>query len=182
LPIEIVGLRRVEGTLDPGESEGRRDGEMLREPLRLGHQPVVVDRFPDESPGFGLLRRQRLSQQCESARAGGADKPRQKPGAAGIRHQPDLGEGLDEVDAPRGEYDVAGKRDVGAGAGGDAVDRGDNWKRQGSQFPNQRIVVGLDGATEVRPGIAAGGAIGEILSGAEAAARAGQQQGAAGGI
>ena len=41
----------------------------------------------------------------------------------------------------RGQHDVAGERDVAAGAGGDAVDRGDDGKGQSAQLAHQRIVM-----------------------------------------
>ena len=45
-------------------------------------------------------------------------------------NQADRGEGLDELGALRGDDDVAGERDIGAGAGGDAVDPRDHRHRQ----------------------------------------------------
>ena len=83
----------------------------------------------------------------------------------------------------RREHDVAGERDVGAGAGRDAVDGADDRHRQGAQLLHERSVIGLDGAAEIgrlRP--LAHHAVGEILPGAEAAPGARQQHGAAGSI
>ena len=50
--------------------------------------------------------------------------------------------------AARGKNDIAGERDIAAGAGGDAVHRGNNRKGQGAQLADQRIVVRLQRAAE----------------------------------
>ena len=106
--------------------------------LRL--ELVVVDALPDQSPSLGLLGRQRLGQHGEAARARRADQARQHPGAAGVGDEADPGEGLQEAGAAGGVDEVAGERDVGGGAGGDAVDRRDDRLLQRGDLLDQRIV------------------------------------------
>ena len=81
-----------------------------------------------------------------------------------------------------GQHDVAGERDVGAGAGGDAVDRGHDREGQRAQPAHQRIVRMLERAAEHDLFAGLGEPVIEILAGAEAAAGAGDQQRAATGI
>ena len=69
------------------------------------------------------------------------------PPESGI--EPDLAERLDEARRLRRDHDVAGEREVGAGAGGDAVDRADDRHRQRAQRQHQRLVVALDRRAEV---------------------------------
>jgi hypothetical protein len=77
----------------------------------------------------------------------------------------------------RGQHDVAGQRQVGAGAGGHAVDGADHRHRQGAQRRHQRGVEFFDRFAEVDAGGARfDGAVVQVLAGAEAAAGAGQQQ------
>ena len=77
----------------------------------------------------------------------------------------------------RGDDDVAGERDVGARAGGDAVDRADDGQRQAAQRQHQRPIVALDRLAQVDRRIARrDGAIGQVLARAESASRTGQQQ------
>jgi hypothetical protein len=90
---------------------------------------LVVDRLPDQPPSAALSRRQRLGGQRQAERPRLADQAGQHPGAAAVGDQADRGEGLDEFRRSGGDHDVAGERDIGAGAGGDAVDPGDD--RQG---------------------------------------------------
>ena len=65
---------------------------------------------------------------------------------------------------------------MGAGAGSNAIDRRDHRKRQRAQFLHQRIVESADGGAEIGPRVAAGQPVAKILSGAEAASGAGEQQ------
>ena len=103
------------------------------------------------------------------------------PPVSGMQAQ--LAERLDEARRSRRDDDVAGERQIGARAGGHAVDRADHGKRQRPQRQQQRLVVAFDRCAEIDR-LAAGrhGTIAEILAGAEAAARAGQQQHARGGV
>jgi hypothetical protein len=66
-----------------------------------------------------------------------------------------------------------------APAGGDAIDRGDDRERQRPQLADQRIVVGLQHAAELRDRVGLRKPIGEVLPGAEGAAGAGEEQRAA---
>ncbi len=80
-----------------------------------------------------------------------------------------------------GQHDVAGQRDVGAGARGDAVDGADDRLRCGADQADQRVVECVQRLGEVRRSVhLARIAVAEILSGAEALAVAGQEDGAAG--
>ena len=76
-------------------------------------------------------------------------EPRQEEGAACIGNEADAGEGLEEARRAAREHDVAGERDVGAGACRHAVHRADDRHRQGAQLLHQRRILGLDGAAEI---------------------------------
>ncbi len=78
----------------------------------------------------------------------------------------------------RGDDDVAGERDVRAGAGGDAVDRAHrrHAAARAAAAPAACSCVSIDAPRSTRRSPGRHRAVGEILSGAEAAARAGQQQ------
>jgi hypothetical protein len=102
----------------------------------------------------------------------------QQPGAARIRHQPDLDEGLDKAGRARRQHHVAGQRQVGAGAGRGAVDRGHHRQRQCLQPADQRVEPGIDQLAQVGHVPGREIQVGQVLAGAEAAARPGQQQGA----
>src|SRR5438128_1445786 len=96
------------------------------------------------------------------------------PAAAAVGNEAEGGEALDEFGGPGGNDDVAGKRDVGAGAGGDSVDAGDHRLRHGRETADQRVPAGLDGIAEI-DGFAGGDrAVIQILAGAKAAAGAGE--------
>ena len=76
---------------------------------------------------------------------------------------------------------VAAEREVGAGAGGDAVDRGDHRHRHRAHPQRQRLVEALDRGADVgrlAAGLEVGRdrRIGEVLAGAEAAAAAGERR------
>ena len=141
--------------------------------LELG----VFDAAPDQAPLRRLLRRQLVAQQCQAHRARIAEQPRQQPRAAGVRHQAELAERLNEARRARRDHQIAGQRDVRARAGGHAVDGGDDRHRQIAQREHQRLVVLLDRLAEIDALPARrDGAIAEILAGAEAAAGAGEHQ------
>ena len=144
LEVELLGERvgRGGGERALGEPQrvGRRRRQLARHRCDLGLQLVVVDALPDQAPGLGLLGAEWLGQHGKAARAGGADEARQRPGAAGVGDEADAGEGLQEAGAARGVHQVAGQRDVGAGAGGDAVDGADDRLLQRGDQLDQRIV------------------------------------------
>lgn len=133
-------------------------------------------------PQFSAFSALTDSPSSASARAGGADQPWQKPGASRIRHQPYPGEGLHERRGFRCQHDVAGERDTGAGAGGNAVDGRDHRKGQAAQFADQRVVILIKCPAEHDPLARLGHAVVEILTGRESAAGSGQQERAAIGI
>ena len=103
---------------------------MLRDRVDFGVERIVLDGFPDQAPFGGLFRRQRLAGEREAERARLPDEPRQGPGAAAVGNQADRREALDELRRFRGDDDVAGERDVRAGARGDAVDARDHRLRE----------------------------------------------------
>src|SRR4029077_7213780 len=107
-----------------------------------------------------------------------ADKTRQKPGAARIRYQADARERLDKRRLQAGNDDIAGECNVASGAGGDAVDRGDDRKGEGAYLAYQRIVVCLQSTAEDDGLPRFGKPVAQILAGAKAAARTRDQQGA----
>ena len=117
---------------------------MLADPCRLAHQNLILDRAPDEAPVCSLFAVQALRQQRKAARTRIADEARQEPCSAGIRNQPDTRKGLDEARFQAGNHDVAGERDVGSGAGGNAVHRRYDREGQGTQLAYQRIVMLLE--------------------------------------
>jgi hypothetical protein len=145
--------------------------------IASNHQGFVRHAAPDQAPLLGLLGRQLVAQQGQAHRARRADQARQHPGAAGIRDQAQLAEGFDEAGGLRGQHDVAGQRQVGAGAGGHAVHRADHRHRQGAQGRDQRRIEFFDRFAEVDAFAARlHGAVVQVLAGAEAAAGAGQHQ------
>ena len=96
------------------------------------------------------------------------------PRAAAVRDQADRREALDELGRLRRDDDVAGERDVGAGARGDAVHPGDDRLRQARQRADQRVPALLDRLAEIDRLARRDRAVVEVLPGAEAAAGAGQ--------
>jgi hypothetical protein len=157
---------------------GGHRGELGGQRVDAGGKGVVGHRLPDQAPLGGLLGGQLVGQQRQAHRPGHADALGQEPGAAGVGHQADLAEGLQEGGRLAGHHQVAGQRHAGAGAGGDAVDGGDGRHAQVLQAQDQRLVVGFDHVADVRH-LAAHGlhvGVGQILAGAEGAAGAGEHQ------
>jgi len=179
LGVEIIAPGLIESALDQGKRDRRRRGELHAELVRLRHQVGVVERFPNEAPSLGLVRGERLGRKRKPAGASGTDQPWQEPGAPAIGDEADLGEGLHEARRARRQYDVAGERDIGAGAGRDAVDGGNYRERQRAQLAHERVVIGVERAPEHGCLAVCGHALAQILSGAEGAAGAGQQERAA---
>ncbi len=169
---------RLERLLDGRQPARGRLREAREQLVGDGRQLRVVDALPDQSPLRRLLRRELVAEQRESrARA------RCRPDAAGSTCPPESGmrpilqNAWMKLADFAAMHEIAGEREIGAGARGDAVDRADDRQRQRAQPEHERLVVALDRRAEVHR-LAAGrdGAIAEILPGAEAAARAGQQQ------
>src|SRR5215510_15651353 len=94
LGVEIIAPGLIEGTLDQGQRDRWRRGEPGAELVCLRHQLGVVERLPNEAPGFGLVRGERLGGERKPPGASGADQPRQEPRAPAIGDEADLGEGL----------------------------------------------------------------------------------------
>src|SRR5579859_4571269 len=96
-------------------------------------------------------------------------------GAAGIGDEANFAERLNEAGRPGSKDDVAGERDIGAGAGCDAVDRADDRLLKAAQAADQRIVPGVE---RLGGGAAAARAAAperEVLPSAEAAPGAGEE-------
>ena len=67
----------------------------------------------------------------------------------------------------RGQHDIGGERQIGAGAGGDPVDGGDHRHRQGGDPADHQVVVTLDRDAEIDAvGDLAQGRVGQVLAGA----------------
>ncbi len=97
----------------------------------------------------------------------------QVPPASGMR--PMRAKGLQEAGAARGVHQVAGQRDVGAGAGGDAVDGADYRFLQRRDELDQRIVGLLQPTAGIEARSVGGPAdLGQVLAGREGPAGAGQ--------
>ncbi len=83
----------------------------------------------------------------------------------------------------RGDHQIAGERDVGARACGNAVDGADDRHRQRAQRKHQRLVVAFDRCAEIdRRAARRHRAVGEVLPRAEASAGAGDEQDARRGL
>ena len=134
-------------------------------------------RLPDQSPGGCALCRQFLPEQGQTERTRVTHQPRQDPGAPAIRNQPKLGECLHEARRARGQDEIAGERDLGAGARRHSVDRRNDGQRQLMQREDQRFVVPLDRIAQIdRRRAGRHGPIREILTGAKSAPRPGEHQ------
>src|SRR5438034_2066069 len=123
LLFETVAARGVERALDRGQSCGGRAGQRPQKLLDRRGEIGVIDAMPDKPPLRRLLAAELLAEHRQTDRAGAADQPRKKIRAARVRDEPDLAERLNEARRLRGDDDVAGERDVRAGAGGNAVHR-----------------------------------------------------------
>ena len=117
-------------------SVGRAGREPHGDLARHPHQLMVVDDAPDHAPGFRLLRADRIGEHHQRAGARLADETRQDvqvPPASGTR--PIRAKACRNRADLRRQHDVAGERDIGPGAGRDAVDRADDRLRQRAQAP-----------------------------------------------
>src|SRR5258705_489020 len=163
------GAERLLGSRKPAR---RRRGELLRERLDGRCQRIVIDHLPDHAPAGGILRAQLLSRQGKAERPGRSDEPRERPRARGIRHQAQLAERLYETGRAGGDDQIAGDRDIGAGAGSDAVHRRDHGHGEAAQGRDEWRVVFFNGFAEIDGrGTRSHGPIVEVLARAEATAR-----------
>ena len=92
-------------------------------------------------------------------------------------HQAELAEGLDEARRARRQDDVAGQREIGTRAGGNAVDGAQHRPLEALQAADQRVVQAIERGAEVDR-LARDLPLAEVLAGAERAPGAGQQHGA----
>ena len=90
---------------------------------------TVFDTTPDQPPGRGLLSAELVAEQREPERARRADEAWQSPRATRIGHQTELREGLHEARRTRGDHQITGERNIGAGTGGYAIDRCNHGQR-----------------------------------------------------
>ena len=113
----------------------------------------------------------------ETERTGVADEAWQTPRPARIRNEAEPRKCLHEARRARRDHEIAGQRQVRAGARRHAIDRRDHRQGKAAQRQNQRLVILVDRLAEI-DGLAAGcdGAIAEILPRAEASSGAGEHQ------
>ncbi len=160
--------------LDEAVGDGRALGELAGARGDGRGEVGVGDRLPDHAPVGGVAGRDRLGEERGAHRAGETDLAGQPVGAAGVGDQADAGEGLEEDRGLGGDDHVAGEREVGAGAGGGAVDGGDGRDRAVVEGGEQGLVLVAQRPLDVRRDV-----LGEVLAGAEAGAGAGEDEDAA---
>ena len=118
---------------------------------RPGHRPRRrvgrLDAFPDQ-PQSAPFGGKRLPVSA-IRRAGLADEPGQMPATARIGDQAERRKALDELGRFGRDDEIAGQRDIGAGAGSDSVDSGDHWLRQSGERADQRVPARLDRIAEI---------------------------------
>src|SRR5580658_1795471 len=160
------------------KTTGRSRGKLSRHLIDDGAELRVLHTAPDQTPLLCLLGAQFVPEQCESARARITDQARQQPRTAAVGNQSQLGEGLNERRTARRDDEVTRQRYVRARPGCDSVDGCDDRHRQAAQCEHQRLVIALDGLTEVdgRSAIGPNRAIVQVLSRTEAATRTPQDQ------
>jgi TolB-like protein len=117
----------------------------------------------------------------EAKRALLPDQPRQVPAAPRIGDQAERGEALDEFCRCGGDDEVAGERDVRAGARRDAVHTRNHRLRHGRKAADERVPARLDRGAKVDRLARRDGAVVEVLPGAKAAPGAGQDDDPRGG-
>src|SRR5690606_27282361 len=130
---------------------------------------AVVHTAPDQTPLRRLLGAQLVTEQGQAQGSRRSHQSRQDPGAAGIRHETELGEALYEARRARRDGDVAGERDVRPCSRGDSVDRGNDRHGQSPQLEYEWVVVLLYRLAQIGPALVRRyGAVAEILTGAKA--------------
>ena len=128
---------------------GRHGGQLFSH--RLGGGDRIVGHVPDHAHGLGIGRAQFVTRHAQRHGARQAHALRQQPGAARIRHQPDLAEGLDEAGTGRGNGDVTRHGHRCACARRDAVDRAHGGHAHRHQAPRG----GVESLVDHRAGIGA---------------------------
>ena len=98
-----------------GQSKGksRRLGQVGCEFLGLAHQFVVLDDIIDETERQSLVRLDKARREHQFLRLRHADPASQEPYRAAVRCEADAPENLREPRGFRGDYEVAGERNVG---------------------------------------------------------------------
>ena len=181
-----VGVSVVEVGLDALERDRCAVGERGRHLHHLLHHLLGrVERVAHEPEVLGLNAREDFGHEVELAGLARAHDARQGPGAAEVSGEADVDEGRGELCLLGGEAQVGGARPAEAGAGARAVDGGDRdlvhvaqqlrGVHVGAQAPDAGVHGGgarlaLGALGRVR---GAGHAL-DVAAGAEAAARAGQ--------
>ena len=127
---KAVVRSRVQGgvhqVLGEGERAGRPGGEALGPLLGGGGELGVRDDAVDQAHALGVGGPQRVPEEHQLLRPLRPDQAGQQIGAAAVRHQAPADEHLDELGRFGGQDQIAGEREVGAEAGGGAVDRRDH--------------------------------------------------------
>ena len=185
LLVQSAGTGGADDVLDRGEAERGERGELRGQRVDFGVERIVVDAFPDQAPVGGGGGGERLAGQREAERAGLADQAREGASCRRCRGSgPSAAKLWMNLAELAGDDQVAGERDVGAGAGGDSVDAGDDRLGHGGEATDQRVPARLDRFAEVDRFVGGDHAVVEILPGAEAAPGAGEDDDAsvAGGI
>ena len=156
----------------PGDSAARRAASVAR----LGGQELAAGTTRLTSPNRSASAAD--SGSGSSASSSGlrrADEPLEDPRRAAVRDQADLAEREHEPGGLGGDPEVAGERERGAGAGGDAVDRRDDRLGQAAHRPDQRVVALAD--LDVERGGVGLEPLAQVLAGAERPAGAGEDDG-----
>ena len=157
------------------EGRGRQRGEPRGERPRLVGERVGRHDPRDEPEPLRVRGRQRLAEQRQLGGLGRADEPRQEPRRAAVRTSPIRPNASRKLAVLGGDPEVAGERERGAGAGGDAVDRADDRLVERAHRPDERVVALAELDVERRR-------VGlepllEVLAGTERPAGAGQDDG-----
>mmetsp|Transcript_69586 Transcript_69586/g.163549 ORF Transcript_69586/g.163549 Transcript_69586/m.163549 type:complete len:263 (+) Transcript_69586:2507-3295(+) len=174
--IEVQLQRLVERAPRLDQGAGRQAGQLLRHRHRGVQQFGVGHHAADQPQPLRVDRLELVAEQGQLQRLGTAHETRQQPGAAAVRHQADLAEGLDEAGAFRRQHEVAAQRQIGTRAGGHTVDRRHHRHRHAAQTQRQRDVVVLQHQPDVLGrSVWRDEWIGQVLAGAEGPARAGDQ-------
>lgn len=172
----------IEAPLDESERACWLRGEVLRAGEGVGHERRGLDDLVHEPPVHRLLGRNLFGEHRERGGALEPDESRQDEGAARIGNDTDLRKTLDEARGRSREHDVAGEREVRAGAGGRAVHGADDRFLECANRTDDRVPGGAHKLTKVRHDAVLGQCLGEVLAGTKATSGAGQKDRADRGI